>query len=143
MAEVSKRSLRGRDVGGRPVSTGAATGGDVVDRRDTSESHYPTDRSVKKPARAPDADAVRLEPHVCRHCFGRLVSRVLAAGAPEVRRWTCTNCGAVADGGRADVLCACGMTLARGPRLSLLRCQPNPAPSPEFPALFVAADAST
>lgn len=84
--------------------------------------------------------ALRLEPHVCRHCFGRLVSEVL----PGTRlRYECSNCGAVAMGSKVQVLCACGLQLrhhgpARGTVDAGIRCRPNPAPTPEFPSLFVA-----
>lgn len=86
------------------------------------------------------AGALRLEPHVCRHCFGRLVSEVL----PGTRlRYECSNCGAVAMGSKSDVLCACGLQLrhhgpARGTVDAGIRCRANPAPTPDFPSLFVA-----
>lgn len=94
----------------------------------------------KKPARAPETQGWTLEPHVCRHCFGRLVS--------QGSRYLCTNCGAEAVGDAPDVLCACGTTLRRhgsaaAPMNAGLRCQPNPAPTPEFPSLFVAAEVRT
>lgn len=100
----------------------------------------------KKRARAPEADAGwTLEPHVCRHCFGRLVSQALPDG--DVR-YQCTNCGAEAVGLESDVLCACGTALRKhgsgsAPVSAGLRCQPNPSPSPDFPSLFVAAEART
>jgi len=107
-------------------------------------TNFPSDS--KKRARAPDADvpAWRLEPHVCRHCFGRLVSAPAAGGG----RWfECTNCGTHADGASPAVLCACGLMM-KNPTGGLpiavgLRCQPNPNPTPEFPSLFVASPAAT
>lgn len=77
---------------------------------------------------------------MCRHCFGRLVSRG--------QRYLCTNCGADAVGPKPDVLCACGTMLRRhgsgaAPVSAGLVCQPNPAPTPDFPSLFVAAEART
>lgn len=78
-----------------------------------------------------------LEDHVCRHCFGRLVSSADAGGT---RRYLCSNCGASATGPGPDVLCACGVRLkssALGGR-PVLACMPNPAPTAEFPSLFVA-----
>lgn len=100
-------------------------------------------RVPKKRARAPVPDAAvwTLEPHVCRHCFGRLLSQP-AAGRT---RYACSNCGAEAHGDAPDVLCACGLALRNhGPAGGVidagLRCQPNPAPSPEFPSQFVAAE---
>jgi len=101
---------------------------------------------AKKRARAPDAAASwALEPHVCRHCFGRLASTDAGEGR---RRYQCTNCGAEAVGLSPDVLCSCGLKLRHhGPGGGLvdagLRCQPNPSPTPDFPSLFVAAEAAT
>ena len=101
---------------------------------------------AKKRARgAVDGATWTLEPHVCRHCFGRLAS----TGAPDgARRYHCTNCGAEAVGTAPDALCSCGLKLRNhGPGGGLvdagLRCQPNPSPSPEFPSLFVAAEVRT
>lgn len=87
-----------------------------------------------------------LEEHVCRHCFGRLLSTRLSTGASLYR---CTNCGAEAEGHHADVLCACGLRVkdTQAPDAPLvdagLRCIPNPAPSARFPAQIVAAEART
>lgn len=86
-----------------------------------------------------------LEPHVCRHCFGRLVSAPAAVGGAT---YQCSNCGATATGAAPDVLCCCGMTLRRhgpgsGPISAGLRCQPNPSKTPEFPSLFVAGEPPT
>ena len=79
---------------------------------------------------------------MCRHCFGRLVSQALPDGAV---RYQCTNCGAEAVGLEPAALCACGLVLRHplpgGSTDLALRCQPNPAPTPEFPSLFVAAEA--
>lgn len=102
-------------------------------------------RSKKRArARAEGTDPTQtwaLEPHVCRHCFGRLISQP-AAGRT---RYVCSNCGAEDLGDGPDVLCACGLALRNhGPSGGMLnaglRCQPNPSPSPEFPSLFVAAE---
>lgn len=100
----------------------------------------------KKSARAHEtqADGWTLETHVCRHCFGRLVSRALA----DRRAYLCTNCGAEAVGESPDVLCSCGTTLRRHAGVSSpvnagLRCQLNPSPSPDFPSLFVASEVKT
>ena len=82
---------------------------------------------------------------MCRHCFGRLASTDAGEGR---RRYQCTNCGAEAVGLSPDVLCSCGLKLRHhGPGGGLvdagLRCQPNPSPTPDFPSLFVAAEAAT
>lgn len=80
-----------------------------------------------------------LEPHVCRHCFGRLLSTDAGTG---FRRFVCSNCGAEAVGAAPDVLCACGMRLKqRGPGGgddAGVRCGPNPNPTPEMPSQIVA-----
>lgn len=88
---------------------------------------------------------LRLEAHVCRSCFGRLVSEVLPGGR---LRYECSNCGLVALGSKPDVLCACGLALRhhgpnRGTVDAGLRCMPNPEPTPEFPSLIVAGQRST
>lgn len=94
---------------------------------------------------AADADAWRLEPHVCRACFSRLVSRQ----APGGRMYHCTNCGLEAQGAGPEVLCSCGMKVRRplkgaGSGHALVdagvRCMPNPDPRPDFPSLFVAGE---
>jgi hypothetical protein len=102
-------------------------------------------RDEDRPETAPDAAVWRLEPHVCRHCFGRLVS--CATAGFDTRLYQCSNCGQGATGRSPDVLCSCGTEIRRAdpagaPLLLGLRCQPNPAPSPDFPSLFVAADAA-
>lgn len=76
----------------------------------------------------------RLEPHACRVCFGRLVSRRPVAGGPRIYR--CTNCGMEIPGARASVLCCCGMKLATG-RDAGLRCIRNPKRTPECPSEIV------
>lgn len=93
---------------------------------------------AKKRARA--TDEWRLEPHVCRSCFSRLVSRQSDDDGGRV--YQCTSCGLEAEGSRADVLCACGTKLRKGKTAWVdagIRCHQNLARSPEFPALFVAS----
>lgn len=78
-----------------------------------------------------------LEPHCCRHCFGRLVSR--ADGNERVYR--CTNCGVERSGLKSAVLCACGATVHRkgGGDVNLgLRCVENKTRTPECPSEIVA-----
>ena len=139
-AKVGKHSLRGEDVSGRSL-----TSGNRQAPRESGQAEVSAHSLAKKRAHAHDAAAWRLEPHVCRHCFGRLASTGAPGGA---RRYQCTNCGAEAVGLTPDVLCSCGLKLrSHGPGGGLvdagLRCQPNPSPSPEFPSLFVAAEART
>lgn len=85
----------------------------------------------------------RLEPHCCRVCFGRVVSRRLEDGS---RLYQCSCCGAEASGHKPDVVCACGLKLRKsrgdgrtGERFTDagIRCHENRNISPEFPALYV------
>ena len=81
----------------------------------------------------------RLEPHVCRSCFSRIVSRPLDED-DDKRLYHCPNCGMEAEGSRASVLCACGMKVRKGKSAwadAGVRCHENQAKSPEFPALYV------
>lgn len=82
----------------------------------------------------------RLEPHVCRCCFSRIVSRP-ADDDDDKRLYHCPNCGLEAEGRQASVLCACGMKVRKGKHAwadALVRCHENRARSPEFPQLYVA-----
>lgn len=83
----------------------------------------------------------RLEDHICRGCYGRLLSR--PADAPGDRVYRCTNCGREETGRQVSVLCACGTKVRKATasgRSGLavidagIRCQPNPEPTPEFPS---------
>lgn len=86
-----------------------------------------------------------LEPHICRHCFGRLASRVVDGQ----REFRCTNCEHVtASDSHADA-CCCGMKIRKrngtgrsgGPMVDAgVRCIPNPEKSPAFPSAYVASE---
>lgn len=87
----------------------------------------------------------KLEPHICRHCFARILSR---PGADGQRVYQCSNCGHEAIGDSPAVLCSCGIKLrqtktdGRPGDYSVdagIRCHRNPAPTPEFPGLYVAS----
>jgi hypothetical protein len=94
---------------------------------------------ISKKTRAPAPDVgFRLEQHVCRHCFGRLLS-ALAPGA-DARRYVCSNCGAEAVGAAPDVLCSCGLRLkGKGGEVDVgVRCAPNPSPTPTLPSQIIA-----
>lgn len=98
-------------------------------------------KSRARQVATPDAARLwMLEPHVCRSCFGRLISAPDQASGKT--RYLCTNCGAGAVAESADAICACGMQV-RGPTGAPvdagLRCKPNPDPRPDFPSCFVAA----
>lgn len=90
-------------------------------------------------------EGLTLEPHVCRRCFGRILSRDLGGGQHE---YICSNCGLCARGSKPSVVCSCGMTLRKAtasrsagakPQDAGIRCIPNPNIGPEFPAEIVAA----
>lgn len=68
-----------------------------------------------------------IEDHVCRACFGRVLSRT---GEGGVRVYRCSNCGAERSGSRVSLLCACGIKL-RGVVDAGLRCRENTSPKPE------------
>lgn len=75
----------------------------------------------------------RLEPHACRHCFGRVLARTAEDGAQVFR---CSNCGAE---GREAVksVCCCGMTLRSG-KSAGLRCTINNNKNAALPSEVVA-----
>ena len=102
-----------------------------------------SDRKTRARARAPEP--IRLEPHVCRACFGRIASEPAADGQ---RRYFCACCGLEAVGHKASVVCACGIKLrkAKGDGRTSevlvdagIRCHENRSRSPEFPAVYVAS----
>lgn len=91
-------------------------------------------------------DTWTLEPHVCRHCFGRLASRPIGAG---IREYRCTNCEATTQHTDASVGCCCGLKIRKrngvgrngGPMVDAgIRCIPNPEKSAAFPAAYVASE---
>ena len=75
-----------------------------------------------------------IEPHVCRSCGGRILSREVE----DHTEYRCSNCGATATGHKPAVLCCCGLK-ARGTVDVGVRCRRNEAPTPEVPAEIVAA----
>lgn len=89
-------------------------------------------------------DGWRLDPHVCRSCFSRIVSRP-TGDEDGTRVYQCTNCGLEAVGRKADVVCSCGTKLRKGGRAKPvlvdagIRCTLNDNPTPEFPSKYVAA----
>ena len=157
MRGVSGRSLRlfdehsenlkgaGGDRSGK-LSDGGVSGG----VRSTGRARAPAREAV--PAQEscnPDAETQeswRLEPHICRACFSRLVSQG-ADGA--MRRYHCTNCGLEAVAPGADALCCCGTKIRRptkGAKSGLalvdaqIRCAVNPTPTPDFPSVIIAME---
>lgn len=90
--------------------------------------------------------ALTLEPHVCRHCMARLVSRPIAG---DLREYECTNCGSIAQHTDPTQVCCCGIKIRKrngagrsgGPMVDAgIRCIANPQKSAAFPALYVAAE---
>lgn len=75
--------------------------------------------------------------HICRVCF----SRVLVREAFDRRKtYRCVGCGAEAEGASETAVCCCGIRLKNGIDAGI-RCQRNPAPTPEFPAEITAVQA--
>lgn len=72
----------------------------------------------------------RLEQHVCRVCFGRILSRPVV-DVDDRRVYRCADCGVEQEGAQARVLCACGVKL--NARNAAIRCEPNERRTPEFP----------
>jgi hypothetical protein len=111
---------------------------------------------ARAPAPEPRPEAWRLEPHVCRACFSRLVScatetRVLDDGplVPSMRLYQCTGCGVEALGSVPSVLCSCGLKLRKPTKAGRsgvalvdagIRCVANPEIRAEFSQLFVAQE---
>ena len=130
----------GPDVSGRSPPRPRAPA-PARDAAPTQDSCAPGDASQ-------DSGVWRLEPHICRACFSRLVSQPTQDG----RRYQCTNCGQEAHGHDASVLCCCGLKIRRATHLHKsgqrlvdagIRCQPNPEPRPEFPSLYVAMESAS
>lgn len=91
-------------------------------------------------------DTWALEPHCCRICFGRLVSKPAASG---LTRYRCTNCEEESQHTDASVACCCGIKIRKrngvgrhgGPMVDAgIRCIANPERSPMFPAAYVASE---
>lgn len=107
--------------------------------------HAPESLRIKKTNPKP----VHLEPHICRHCFGRIASHeIFLSDGSLGREYICTNCGAAAEGHDASVLCCCGIKVRKAGEDTRavddevdagIRCYENPNPTPAFPALIVAS----
>lgn len=72
-----------------------------------------------------------LEPHVCKECLGRLLSRTDEAGQTITR---CADCGAQSEAGH-EAMCCCGAFPASSK--VKLRCVRNDHATPETPAEIV------
>lgn len=135
------------DIGGAEVTSGvgnAGATGQMGCARAPARESAPAQESCNSDAET--QESWRLEPHICRACFSRLVSQ--GAGGAS-RRYHCTNCGLEAVAETADALCCCGTKIRRPTKGSKsgttlvdaqIRCIENPSPSPEFPSVIVAAE---
>lgn len=73
--------------------------------------------------------------HVCRVCF----SRVLVREAFDRRKtYRCSGCGIEQVGTSTAAICCCGIKLKTGVDAGI-RCEKNPAKSPEFPCEITAS----
>lgn len=132
----------GAEVGG----TGAAECGNVqIAHLHRQPQNAPANARARAVEPVPEDPVWRLEPHVCRVCFSRLVSASLV-GRKDWRRYHCPNCGATADGTTPAVVCGCGVRVPKRdgsagstPKAGL-HCVKNSAPTPEFPSLYVLAE---
>ncbi len=72
---------------------------------------------------------VHLEPHVCRHCLSRVVSRD--------GEFFCSGCGVTCNG-KPHGICGCGASInGVRKRAAPFRCGLNPNRGPRSPANFV------
>lgn len=84
-------------------------------------------------------DGWRIEDHVCRVCFSRILSVTNPEGG---RTYRCAGCGVEANGSSPSVVCACGLKFKNGRNVGV-RCVINESPSPEAPAQVVARQVVT
>jgi len=126
---------------------------DRIATKNTSDVGFVRGFEAKGRARVPALESLpetwRLEPHVCRSCFSRLVSRSSETRLGLPRLYQCTSCGLEVAGRSPDVLCACGMKLrkaTRGGRSGVvlgdagIRCVANPEIRADFSQLYVALE---
>lgn len=79
----------------------------------------------------PDDQGWDFEPHLCRTCRGRIMSRT-NGDTVEYRCASCGNRGA----DHVDDVCCCGVTW--GTHGHVLVCQKNPVRGPQVPQEYVA-----
>jgi hypothetical protein len=87
-------------------------------------------------------ESFRIEPHVCVHCMGRVLSRALPDlddVAAISRLFRCADCGVEKEGQTPSVICTCGFKVHRRTNLGL-RCESNTGKTPEFPAEIIAVE---
>ena len=106
--------------------------------RDTPQGINHEKKSLHGPEnRTPEPFMWQLTDHVCRCCFGRVLMRETF---DRRRVYRCSNCGLEQEGCSEAAICCCGIKLKTKVDAGI-RCQPNPAKSPEFPSEIVAAEA--
>ena len=90
-------------------------------------------------------DTWAVEDHICRKCFGRVVSRMEG----DQTHYRCTNCGYETWGDQVSTICCCGIKYKKGGRKGSksaapvdagIRCIPNPNPTTEFCCEIVASE---
>lgn len=91
----------------------------------------------------------RLEDHVCKSCFGRVISRPVMDAVGQ-RLYRCTNCGHEAQGDSVSAICCCGVKLRKqgrdGSKAAAtlidagIRCVSNPTPNSLLPSQIVASE---
>ena len=62
-----------------------------------------------------------LEPHVCRYCYGRILSRPMENKG--LKEYKCAECGHTEISDKEDIMCMCGLRV-NGKLLT--KCAPNP-----------------
>lgn len=75
-----------------------------------------------------------LEPHLCRSCGGRLLSR------PSIRSndYRCARCGTEAEASSPEAICFCGIRVGSIGRDAGVRCTRNPHPTHNVPDEIIA-----
>lgn len=76
-----------------------------------------------------------ITPHVCRICFGRVLSSTTPGGG---RTFRCSNCGVEREGNDETVICTCGLRLKTKADAGI-RCLPNEVKTAECMSEIVAA----
>lgn len=115
--------------------------------RDEFSSASDRDNMNKIRARARETEKSscwRLEPHVCRACYARVVSTEQSDGK---RLYLCTNCGLDAVSSKVSSVCACGLKMRKGGKHGTtgamvdlgVRCHENRARSAAFPSIYTAS----
>ncbi|MEX3764415.1 hypothetical protein [Paraburkholderia phenoliruptrix] len=75
--------------------------------------------------------------HICRVCFGRVMTRVTF---DRRRLYCCADCGVELEGKSEAAVCCCGIKLKNG-RDAGIRCRSNDERSPESPFVIIAEQA--